>query len=528
MSVPKGEWPDWRSGAGLLPPAAVVLWAAVALRWPAMNPRSLWLDDAWVAYLVKYAGFADLFTYPASAPTGFVAILKPFWWLIGDPELSLQLFPFLAGLGCVVGIGVTVSRLTGWPSLGLVAAACLAVNPFLVTYSARVKQYPSDCLVVILLMLWGLPRIGDSDPARLARLAAWSLAALILSFVSVFVSVPLLHLPLVRPVLGWLRGRAPGPYLSLAAVAAFDACAALFYFERLRYQTRPALAAFWNKAFLPLDSVDSVVAFLARHGVRAVESATPFAIEILLPLMLVGLVWLLVRPATRLQGVFFLTVFAMLVAASVTRSYPLGGGRTDIFHYPVTILLASAGAAAVATLLSRLSPVIKPVSAGAFAIAAVVLAVTVGSPAEYPGVDNARLVRMLTRMAKKHDGVVVHWNAVFTLGYYSNWPMYSNFERSRHNKFYVRPARRGSVIAGRGSRPFDPDFLADKRRVLYFETHIFPGVRERRTAIYDVLSAGGFEPVRTIERQWARIIVYEAADDKGDDVRRPARTRPAS
>jgi hypothetical protein len=33
-------------------------------------------------------------------------------------------------------------------------------------------------------------------------------------------------------------------------------------------------------------------------------------------------------------------------------------------------------------------------------------------------------------------------------------------------------------------------------------------VRERRTAIYDTFAAAGFAPVETVERLWARIIVY--------------------
>src|SRR4051794_7138547 len=73
---------------------AIVLAVAVRSRAAGLNPPSLWDDDLWVGLIVKHARPVDLFTYAASVPMGFCAVLEAFAWIVHDPELSLQLFPF--------------------------------------------------------------------------------------------------------------------------------------------------------------------------------------------------------------------------------------------------------------------------------------------------------------------------------------------------------------------------------------------------------------------------------------------------
>ena len=134
---------------------AISLYVLVAyvMRQSGLNPNSLWLDDQWVATLIKTQTWLELFTVHVPIPIGFALILKFFHSIISDPEFSLQIFPFFCGLVQIPLIAILGKQLTGRYSIGLIMAFLLVFSPEISTYSLRVKTYTLDSLIIICLIL---------------------------------------------------------------------------------------------------------------------------------------------------------------------------------------------------------------------------------------------------------------------------------------------------------------------------------------------------------------------------------------
>src|SRR5262245_37432939 len=172
---------------------ALLVGATAIARLPGLNPQSLWWDDLWVATLAK-ASLREALTVPAHTPPGFVLILWIFRRLISDSEWSLQLFPFLCGLFVIPLTGAAVSRITESSFLGLAAAAAIALNPRLATFSVFVKQFTLDATVTAVLLIVAAAALDRASPTKLAAVAALGLLASFFSFNSILASFLLVHL----------------------------------------------------------------------------------------------------------------------------------------------------------------------------------------------------------------------------------------------------------------------------------------------------------------------------------------------
>ncbi len=113
-----------------------------ALRFATLDRQSFWLDELVTASLLD-RGFVDaLREVPRSEATPFVYYIVAWAWgsLFGLGEAGLRSLSALAGTATIpvaYGAGaVLVSRRSG-----LVAAALVAVNPFLIWYSQEARSY---------------------------------------------------------------------------------------------------------------------------------------------------------------------------------------------------------------------------------------------------------------------------------------------------------------------------------------------------------------------------------------------------
>lgn len=86
---------------------ATLLLATAWARRRGLNPGALRFDDVWVAVLTKSSSIFSLAAVPTSEPLGFVATLWIARRVISDPEVSLQVVPFLCGLAAI--------RWSAWP-----------------------------------------------------------------------------------------------------------------------------------------------------------------------------------------------------------------------------------------------------------------------------------------------------------------------------------------------------------------------------------------------------------------------------
>jgi len=472
-----------------------VIWITWRARATGLNPPSLWLDDVWVAFIVKYADLSELWLYESTMPMGFAAISQWFHGLFKDPELSLQLFPVLCSLLQIPLMGYLVSRLTGWRSLGLLAAALLAANPDLSIYAVRVKQYATDSFVAIVLLIAGLPRVGNAQPARLARFAAGSVLAFFVSYV----------------IYEWLRGRRPFPGLAVMIGAAFAAVVALLYTLRLRDQTGDTVQEYWSFGFMPTDSIFAMIHFVADRGVRLIAGAFPrqelFLASVLAVLFSIGLIYVIWRKRYRVQGFCFVLFYVELLLASALQIYPVGGGRTDIFSYPVTIMLSCYGVLGVNFVAARRWSRKFHVVLVGLVLVAIFLVVRAIPASSYGAYEDARLVKRLVELAKDGGPVLIAWDSRYTVGYYSDWPIEKRFGPPSGGYGFLRS--RTYVLGRRTGFRFPEEFLAGHSRAYYIQTHLEP----KRMKFFDGVSksfkAYGYAPTDVYEGPDARLVVWE-------------------
>ena len=160
------------------------------LRFATLDRQSFWLDELVTVSLVRKSFGAMVHAIPHSEATPYLYYVLAWPWtrLFGSGEIGLRSLSALAGTATVVaayGAGESlVSR-----RVGLIAAALVAVNPFLIWYSQEARAYALVTLFVSVgLWLFGRALAGDRR-----ALAGWSLVsslALVTHYFAVFVVVP--------------------------------------------------------------------------------------------------------------------------------------------------------------------------------------------------------------------------------------------------------------------------------------------------------------------------------------------------
>jgi hypothetical protein len=179
------SWSVWALTGVLLWAASLRLEALLEVGWGPLNPDTM-----------TYMKLAELMTSPYD--TG---LREPLWiwmiagWfaLVGATPLALRLLTGVLSL-CVVWAGFAFARhYTGKPIVGLLVAACLAVNPFMVTLSTRGLREEAYLLAILgLASLVLIPQRRLSVGAQAAALGIAGAAAQLLRFNSYTFLVPLL------------------------------------------------------------------------------------------------------------------------------------------------------------------------------------------------------------------------------------------------------------------------------------------------------------------------------------------------
>ena len=404
--------------------ASVVVTSAIAVRaaWarlPGWNPDSLWIDDVVYGAIIR-ADLWSMLTAPIHVAPGLFVIWRGFYELFPDPEWSLQILPFACAIAAIPVMYHVVHRLTGDRGLGLFAAAVTALNPGLAWFSVFVHQYTFDFLVTALFLLAAVTLFDDTsrvDPRRFAKVALAAGIAPLFSVPSVFISFPIMHVGALGAIRDWRLNRSRALRV-LGATVAYD-LAVLACYVLLRNRTNERLRGGGLAAgFMPLDSLSGAGSFLATNGRRLLDMG--HYVEVWLPFIIgLGCLWLLARRPWRTLGLVVVGFYAAFLLASALEVYPLGTGRTDIFAFPVSILLLASGA----HLATAALPAVRLFR---FAIAALVVTVVLvwPPPADYRA--NVRnddaLVEVLAANERPDDGVIMTWSAGFLTAFYGQWP----------------------------------------------------------------------------------------------------------
>ena len=439
-----------------------------------INPASLWPDDQWVAVLVQHASLPELLELRPPGPLGFFLLLKSVTAVTGLGTWQLQLLPLIMGLAQIAAIGWIAFRLTDRVSLGLFAAALLAGSRTLAVHSLRIKQFTLEAFIVLVLIALAMLCLRRLRVSTLCLLLIAAVAAMGFSVTAAAVGLVIvngiaLHVLMARP--GELRISRP----AVAALCAGYDLIALVWLGLL--QTRQAnelIVLFWSDFYLPLNDPSALWSFLSMHFTRFFTGALPstlvwFAIGV--PL---GIVLLCMRRNTRPIGFALLLFYGGMLAASALHLYPLGGRRTDIFSYPVTVLTIT-GAVWTLSRWVRFLP-----QAALIVVIVEILLFFPASPVTYPQLGGRSAIEMANELARDGDGLVVAPCDSWALGCYGRWPVQLVRAEESSNGFVVQVSRRDTLILRESWRGLDyrqtpsvvraqlEPFLTDAPRRIFF------------------------------------------------------------
>jgi len=178
----------------------------------------------------------------------------------------------------------------------------------------------------------------------------------------------------------------------------------------------PGLYDHWREFYLPILETSRLPAFLAGAGRRAFTLAFPETLAAAALLVPAGIAALILDRSTRPLGAAVLAMYVGVASASAIGRFPVGGGRTDLFSYPVTLLCVAAALGAI--------PRRRRLVHGAAALAAIAaLAWTLrDAPVEYPPTGAATIVRRVASVIAPDDGLVIYPWSNWAAAYYGPWP----------------------------------------------------------------------------------------------------------
>jgi Dolichyl-phosphate-mannose-protein mannosyltransferase len=406
----------WSSRAQWLGWALIGLGALLRVRQYLYN-RSLWRDEAALVYNVLhrgYLGFSRPLSFEQGTPPGFFVVEKAMSQVLGSSELALRFFPLVCSVAALV-IGLVLVRRHLAAPAGLVALSLCATSPSLIYFGSEVKQYSTDVLMALLVILAASSVWRNAYSRRsCVVLALVGAVAIPFSHAATFVLLGA-GLTLAWPV---LRRRDRSELVRLASVGAvwvttWGITYALF--DR-HLDSDAFLRSFWSEAFLPIPPT-------THHGVHQWTTAlstlfsmlvgNPALLALFAILAVVGIAALRRRPGVL--AIVLLPWIAVVIASSF-QLYP-ATERLALFLIPLLAVLVGAGAAAVAAWLGGRSQVLGT----GFLVIVVVLGGAVGLRrfVDPQPIEELRpLLQDMSAHARPGDYVFVASTAVPSWDYY--------------------------------------------------------------------------------------------------------------
>lgn len=453
-----------------------------------LAPPSLWVDDLWPVVLAENGTLAEIFGIGAPVSPFFVLLLRASRALVPSGDLAYQLIAFFSALASIPLVGAVARRATGSRWIGLSAAALCAANPLLLTYSLRVKQFTLEALAIALLLAIGF-RKREESPAWPACAAGAILAPL--AFTSVFLSLPLCTLLALRR-----RRRS-----DLAAWIALVAVIALCFFTLVAPRSNEALHAYWADYYL---GATGGLAMGAKHLADLFINAFPTGFGVLALLAIPGAWWL--ARGHREMALAMAGMYALILAAGAAGRFPIGTGRTEIFTFPVTILLAAAGA----RWLTRRNW--KAEAAVAVACVALFVGRAAMHDVAYVRANDRAVVELANRHVRDGDGMIVYPYSTWALAHYGRWPGRLVPTAQTTVAYYAIPERKRTVVLQ--ERPRGIDFRTD-RAVL--ESQLAPFLQSAPPRVWLVATSADPLPNRWIVESLRRhrYVIAQAKGFKG-------------
>jgi 4-amino-4-deoxy-L-arabinose transferase-like glycosyltransferase len=166
----------------------IVLGIGVCLRLKLyLDNHNLIIDEANIVRNLAERSFRQLTTplrYEQYAPPVFLWVEKLFSLFFGYGEKALRLYPLLCGISSMFLFYFLLKRFLSARSLWL-PVALFALTYLLTKYSVELKQYMSDTMIGLLLILFAL-KIDILKTGRIKFLAAW----FVIGSIAIWASMP--------------------------------------------------------------------------------------------------------------------------------------------------------------------------------------------------------------------------------------------------------------------------------------------------------------------------------------------------
>jgi hypothetical protein len=412
--------------------AIAIAAAAAWLRRRQLGPPSLWLDDAWPA-LVSKVGWIHVPEVGLTAP-GFAAILKLWLDVTGFTATKAQSVAFTFGIAGPALIWLLcIARGLGRPAAAL-ATVILVTAPADIVYSARVKQYTLDTVLVIGLLCLGWRLITAAQEN--GRWIQFTIAAI----VATAISSALVPVACGGYVAGLFVARRAGRDVAVRLaryLGAYGVFGAVWWLVMLRPRLGPALHQYWRAFYFqtnnPVDFAKSVVRMPTRFDMGFADIPGGFVIVLVLAAAVVCWKW------NRDAAMLLFTPLLLAVVLSLLQLAPLGTGRTDLYLYPILAVVLAVGASEV---------IRRAKFPGLFLVGVVVVALVASAttPSAYPQEDMKRAVQMLAGQAQPGDTVMVYYGGKYAFALYSPWPISVSPTKRETNGFDVRIHRSHTVL----------------------------------------------------------------------------------
>ncbi len=311
-----------------------------------LQNRNLFLDEVNLFRNLYERSFAELLlplSYEQFAPIPFLLISKLAYILFGPHEMVLRLYPFICGLLCVIGFYKLLKQLNVVRG-GIYPLFLMASGLIYVRYATEFKQYASDELISILLVLLAL-RHNPKKTKAVRLFIIWSAVgffAIWFSMPSVFIlagigtsfvlqakrtSLPKLPVTVSSVILLWIFTFLLNYFLFLKPGIQSDYLQNwhINYFLFLM----PSNAEEWGRN---MDTLYSLFGTIGGHWTLSLITN--------LLLLLIGVIYLM-RKNQALSIILILPVILLLLAAGLHRYTLLS--RVCLFVFPMVLLIMGVG-----------------------------------------------------------------------------------------------------------------------------------------------------------------------------------------
>ena len=308
---------------------------------PAFSMRG---DELAVTLNLANRSAMDLITkplnYEQAAPFGFVLLVKTLISFFGPSEYVLRLVAFVAGCVALIMMQNLLSKTVGKYG-NIFALASFAFGSYLIYYSAELKQYSSDVLLCVVLLLVFYHHLSKETSVKdFVFLAALGVFALSFSFPALFVLAGigitlLVHYWKDKQRLLW----------TIVAGTIWAATFLAIYFLLLRHQTQDSyLITFWDNllSFMPMPPWRELSWFpKALSGLFFIVAGLSSHLVLVIPIYVLGL-WGFWREK-KWQWVLALTIpIGLNIMVSGFQKYPFHG-RLILYTLPLIFIVLGKG-----------------------------------------------------------------------------------------------------------------------------------------------------------------------------------------